>query len=147
MRNDLYARVRQHEAFGQFVRYALIGVLNVALFFAIFNVLRALGTDRIVAQVVAFLLTSVGSFFLNKRWAFKDPRRDMFFRQYAMFATFTVFGLALQTTAFRLFLIPLGHFGRLGENAALVGALPFSIAWNFLSYRRWTFKSPGSAEA
>ena len=148
----LHHRVIRHEAFGQFVRYAVVGVINVALFLAIFNGLRSLGTNRIVADVIALTLTSIGSFFLNKRWAFRDVRREAVVRQYLMFAGFTIVGLGLQTGAFKIFLIPLERFGRLGENAALLAALPVSIAWNFLCYRTWTFKSqpvvaPGSGEA
>ena len=57
-----------------------------------------------------------------------------------VFLLMTLIGLALNTGAFRLLLIPLEEYGRLGRNAAALATVPISVAWNFTAYRRWTFK-------
>jgi putative flippase GtrA len=136
----LYTRVRRHEAFGQFVRYALVGSTNVAVHLIFFNILSALGLHTLGANAIAFLLATVNSFFLNKVWAFRDPRREAIFKQYVLFLSFTVVGLALHTAAFSFLLVPLDDHGTLGKNVALVCALPVSVVWNFMCYRLWTFK-------
>ena len=133
--------VRHHEVVGQFVRYAVIGCLNVAVYFGIFNLLRVVGLHPNASLAVAFFLTSIQSFTLNKVWAFKDRRREALVRQYVVFVFFTTVGLAINQVAFTAFHLPLQRFGRIGENLAAFGAIPFSIMWNFLSYRRWTFKT------
>src|SRR5439155_24245267 len=115
---ELAGRVRRHEITGQFVRYAAVGCLNVALFFTIFNLLTPANTSRartVAAYACAFLITSVVSFALNKTWAFKDTRRERIAHQYALFLVLTVVGLALQLGVFSLLLIPLHQYGRLGR--------------------------------
>jgi putative flippase GtrA len=147
---ELTVRVRHHEMTGQFVRYAAVGVLNVALFFAIFNVLTPAHASFVrvnVARAIAFLVTSVFSFALNKIWAFKDQSREAVAKQYALFVFFTLIGFALQQGVFSLLLIPLHRYGRLGWNAANVPAIPLSVLWNFFAYRRWTFNAATAAAA
>jgi putative flippase GtrA len=139
-RSKTYERLSRHEIVRQFVKYAVVGVLNVAIFLTIFNVLRSMDVPVLGANAIAFVVTSVNSFLLNKFWSFRDHRREAFVRQYLVFVLFTIVGLALNTAVFRLLLIPLAQFDRLGENAAALGALPVSVIWNFTTYRRWTFK-------
>lgn len=136
-----YARLAERPMLHQFVRYALVGVLNVALHFTIFNVLLWAGRHTLLANAVAFVISSINSFVLNKLWAFKDPRRHAVVRQYLGFVTVTLIGLGINTGALSVFLIPLERFGTLGKNIAVLCALPFSITWNFLIYRYWTFRA------
>lgn len=138
----LYERVSRHEAIHQFVKYALIGGVNVLLHLAVFNLLSWAGLPPLIANAIGFFFASVNSFVWNKLWAFRDPRRDAVVRQYLRFVAFTVVGLALHTLVFALWLLLLDDLGRLGHNIALLLALPVSVAWNFTSYRLWTFK-PG----
>jgi putative flippase GtrA len=145
----LYERVHRHETVRQFIKYAMIGALNVVLFLALFNLFRFIGLSAVIAYVLAFVPTNINSFFLNKRWAFRDPREHAVFRQYLLFAFFTVVAVGINTAAFSLFLIPLRKYGTLGENIAALLPLPISVAWNFTSYKLWAFKkiSPGPSEA
>lgn len=141
-RSNAYARIGRHEVARQFVKYAIVGCINVAIYFAIFNLLLAASVPVLGANAAAFVVSSVNSFALNKVWSFRDPRRDAVVRQYLVFVTFTLVGLALNTGVLSLLLIPLGELGTLGKNLAAVLALPVSVAWNFWSYRTWAFK-PG----
>jgi putative flippase GtrA len=135
-----YERLTRHEIVRQFVKYGVVGILNVALFFAIFNGLRPTDLHTIGRYAIGFLTTSVLSFFLNKHWSFRDPRRHAVIRQYLHFVSFTLVGLGLNTGVFSLLLIPLDQYGALGENAAAFLALPFSVLWNFTGYRYWVFR-------
>lgn len=133
-----YARLERYEIAHQFVKYAMVGVLNTAIFLAIFNALD-FALHTVGAYATAFFVTSVGSFTANKFWSFRDHRTDRVVRQYLRFVIFTLIGLGLNTGAFRLLLIPLEQYGRLGKNAAALATVPLSVIWNFNAYRRWTF--------
>lgn len=146
-RSKLYATLHQHEIVRQFVKYAIVGCVNVAASLGIFNGLRALNVHRLAASAIAFVLTSINGFVLNKIWSFRDRRADRVTRQYFKFAFFTLIGLALFTAAFRLLLIPLEQHGRLGENIAFLASVPVSVIWNFTSYRYWTFNRPARASS
>lgn len=134
-----YERVTRYEIVHQFVKYAMIGTLNVGVHVGFFNLFLLLGVQSLVANALSFFIASINSFLLNKRWAFRDRRDHAVVRQYFVFLFFTLVGLALHTGAFSLLLIPLDDHGTLGKNAALLFALPVSVLWNFTSYRRWTF--------
>jgi putative flippase GtrA len=146
-RSRLYEQLHRHEIVRQFVKYALVGCLNVTLSLAIFNALRAIHIHRLGASTIAFVVTSIIGFTLNKMWSFRDHRLEKaeVGRQYVVFVFFTAVGLALFTGAFRLLLIPLERFGRIGENAAFLGSVPVSVLWNFTAYRRWTFRPTARA--
>ncbi len=147
--SKVYERLKRYEIVKQFVKYALVGALNVALFFLIFNGLRPVtGLHTIGRYAIGFLITSVLSFFLNKFWSFRDPRRHAVMRQYLHFVSFTLVGLGLNTGVFSLLLIPLHKHGTIGENLAALFALPFSVLWNFTGYRYWVFsdaRAPSSS--
>lgn len=137
----LYDVLNRHGIPGQFARYAIIGVFNVSAFLAIFNLMLFAGVHPQISNATAFVLTSISSFFLNKRWTFGDRRGGaVAVRMYFVFVFFTLVGLAINLTLFSLFLIPLRRYGTLGHNIAALAPLPFTVLWNFSSYRLWTFK-------
>jgi len=140
--SKVYERLHRHEIVRQFVKYAIVGCLNVALYLAIFNLLLLTDLHVLVANALAFSITSVNSFFLNKTWSFRDQRTERVVRQYFTFVFFTLIGLGLNTAVFSLLLIPLDQYGTIGKNAAAIGSVPVSVIWNFTSYRLWTFKHP-----
>lgn len=140
-----FPRLRRHEIVRQFVKYALVGAMNVAMFLAIFNFMLMLGVHTLGANAVGFVLTSFNSFTLNKIWTFRDRRRDAVARQYLIFVLFTLVGLALNSGALTLLLVPLERYGTIGKNAAALLALPVSVIWNFNAYRRWIFRHGGHA--
>jgi putative flippase GtrA len=154
-----YERVTRHEVVHQFVKYAMVGIINVCVHVGIFNLLVLAGVPTLVANALAFFVASINSFIWNKRWAFRDGRRNAVIRQYLIFLFFTIVGLALHTGAFSLLLIPLDPHGTIGKNVALLLALPVSVIWNFTCYKLWTFTpdprqhpvepgpAPGSASA
>lgn len=141
-RTKLYESLHRHEIVRQFVKYAMVGVLNVALYLGIFNLLLLTDIHVLGANAIAFTITSVNSFVLNKTWSFRDQRAHAVVRQYFTFVFFTLIGLGLNTGVFSLLLIPLAQYGTLGKNAAALLSVPVSVVWNFTSYRLWTFRDP-----
>ena len=57
--SSLYRRVRHHEMTGQFVRFAMAGVLNFLTYFAIYNALLHEHMEAVAAGAVAFTIASV----------------------------------------------------------------------------------------
>lgn len=55
---------------GRIVRFGIVGVINTATYFGLYLLLR-LHLPYLMAHVVAFLLATIGSYFLNCRFTFK----------------------------------------------------------------------------
>src|SRR3972149_1639570 len=73
------------KTFKQFIKFSMIGVVNTAVDFCVYVLLaRIAGMYFLVANFFAVLIAMTLSFFLNRRWTFRntDPRIK---RQYLKF--------------------------------------------------------------
>lgn len=131
----------------QFLRYAVVGIVNVALYYVLFNVLLTLDWSPLAANAVSFFPVTVNSFLLNKIWSFEDRQLKGVTRQYAVFLLWTLVALAVETGCLWLLLIPLEPHGRLGVNIAATLTAPFTAVTNFLAQRRWTFAQTNGLRA
>lgn len=138
----------------QIFRFGMVGVLNTLIDFLVLNILLwSLGIDSgrtlVVCNGVAFFAASLNSYLCNKRWTFADKGRETV-RQYLLFILFSVGGLIVNTLVLYLFttVLPLGTgtSSLLQVNIAKVFATVASMAWNYLTYRRFVFeRTPVSA--
>ncbi|WP_051838899.1 GtrA family protein [Streptomyces sp. NRRL F-5126] len=66
------ARARRARAWGQLVRFALVGAVNTGTYYACYlALLHGAGLPYVVAHVIAFASSMVGSFFLNSRFTYR----------------------------------------------------------------------------
>ena len=61
----------QHEAFGQLVRFAIVGFSLAALYSAIYWYLATYVMTPVLAVVIAFLVSVSIGFILHSRWSFR----------------------------------------------------------------------------
>lgn len=128
-------RVLFHPLVGQFFIFCIIGTLNTVLDFFLYYVFtRLLDIYFIVANIISFALVSLMSFFLNKRWTFRDQNHRIHL-QYMKFLTVVTLGLLLNTSLLYVFVRWL-HISDLVAKAFAVGVVLF---WNFGMNKLWTF--------
>ncbi len=58
-------------AWGEFIRYNLVGIVNTVLGFSIIFSLMFMGISPILSNLMGYAIGSVVSFFLNSRYTFK----------------------------------------------------------------------------
>jgi putative flippase GtrA len=123
---------------GEFVRFAVVGVLQNALNVAVFVLATGLGVQYRLAAVVAAVAALLASFALNRGWTF--PGRDGRLDRYALvFASAVALGVAALT----LFVEVAG----LPEVAAQVAAILVVAPLSFLAQRAWVFRAPRRSAA
>ncbi|MFH1430735.1 MAG: GtrA family protein [Candidatus Uhrbacteria bacterium] len=123
-----------------FFRYAVIGVGNTILNFAMYTAMTR-GSDfwmehYLLANVVTFCTIVTWSFFWNKRWSFKNHEQQHGV-QYAKFVLVTVGGIAIEQS---VLVIGVELFSVLDIFAKLIAG-PIVVLWNFGMYRRWAFST------
>lgn len=125
----------------QFIKFSLVGVLNTLIdFFAFFLLTRLIPwfkDNYLVANALAFSLAVTNSFILNKRWTFKNFRRDNLLAQYFKF--FILSALTLLITG--LFLYYLINQLNIYDLLAKVIVILISVSCNFFISRLFIFRS------
>lgn len=118
----------------QFVRFAIVGVLQNGLNLAVFAAAIALGVPYLLAAVIAAAVALAFSFLLNRRWTFPGRTASTSTRA-VRYVTIWVTILLLGLPALAL-LVGVVHLPRIVAQAIviLVGA-PIS----YTAQRRWTF--------
>ena len=117
----------------------MVGLLNLALYYVLFNIFLTFGWHPLAANAASFVPVTLNSFALNKLWTFQDRQTTRVARQYGRFLAWTTLSLAIESGALALLLIPLEQYGRIGKNVAAGLTAPLAAVLNFLAQRRWTF--------
>ncbi len=63
---------RHRHSIGEFIKFALVGLLNTAVDVAIFFLLTWVNTPYVAAQVVSYSCGAANSYLLNKFWTFRS---------------------------------------------------------------------------
>ena len=144
---SLYVRVRQmiaHPSSVKLIKYASVSLISTVvsqvtllLTFGIFHVM-----SEVPANIVANVLATIPSYWLNRRWVWGKGGKSHFWREIAPFWILSFIGLAFSSVAVWL----AGDFARAhslthAQTALLVNAanlLSFAILWvvKFLIYNK-----------
>lgn len=123
---------------GQFVRFAIVGVINTGVDYVTYFLLTRLvdyfDEHKVYATSIAFILAATNSYFMNKIWTFRDKSRQVG-EQYLKFFAVSLVGFGLNALIF-YFLLRLGLYDILAK-VLTTGVVLF---WNFLANKLWTFK-------
>lgn len=130
------------------VRFVLVGIFNTILDFVLMNIFRIF-FPLILANTLSTGIAMLCSFFLNKKWTFRNAGKD-YVRQVTLFFIFTIIGIwVIQNGVIWLIenLIPrLGMPDIIFVNLAKILATPASLIWNYLTYKNFVFTSKSSVE-
>lgn len=133
--------------FRQLGRFAVVGVLNTVLDFAVLNVLINLsqvseGSLANAFKGISFIVAVVNSYYWNKYWTFEFKQRVK--SEFLQFFVISAIGFGLNVGAFHLVVNVVGPLGDIATKAwanfgALAGTLA-GLAWNFIGYKFIVFK-------
>jgi putative flippase GtrA len=149
------------------VKFCIVGLSSTAINFAVFNILHKLNVFLVPSLTIAFFLSMLNGFIWNRRWTFREARKNSAATQSLRFFAVNIVGWILNTSIVVLIVAHYesgGHgmfggdarFTRIllavvaGEgkkafswvllNGALAVATFVVVFWNFFANRLWTFK-------
>ena len=131
--------VGRHQETGiQFIKFALVGVLNSLLHYIVFLALyRLVGMHYLIASAIGYCVGLLNSFLLNKKWTFKtvDVGKGYEFFKFVIvnIVSLTVNVVVLEVTVVVLHMAP-----ELGQ----IVALACHTLTNFSGNKFWTFSKP-----
>lgn len=126
------------------LRFVVVGIANTVIDFGLMNVFKLIGLNIYVANTISTGSAMIFSFFLNKKWTFRNAGKN-YLRQVILFFIFTMIGIWVIQNGF-IWLIHtfIPHFGLsdvLFDNVAkLIASIP-SLIWNYITYNTIVFRS------
>jgi dolichol-phosphate mannosyltransferase len=131
------AGVRHPQNWLQLIRFATVGasgyVVNLAVFAACVHLLEL---DYRVAAVIAFVVSVVNNFWLNRHWTF-DARHDRAVHQGARFFTVSLLAFGFTYVVLIGLVDGAGLTKVLAQAIAVVAGMPLS----FLGQKLWSFRA------
>ncbi len=130
----------------QFAKFALVGVLNTAIDFGIYNILLHLtkvskGPELLFFNAISFSTASINSYYWNRGWVFHGTKKADFITFFAV----TLIGLAINSAILFIlttFVHPIVVTNSAQwANIAKVLATAVSLIWNFVGYRVIVFRN------
>jgi putative flippase GtrA len=123
----------------QAVKVAVVGVANTLTYLALFNVFLAIGLAWYPAVTISFVLTTLMSYALNRRWTFELTDGGSSMRETASF--FAVNIAAYVATVFIIWIADavFGPLGTIGYNIAAAIAAGSLVLPKLAGYRDVVF--------
>ena len=136
------------EGLTQLVKVGVIGVFNTVVHFAILNVLFAVvGWSGNWSTAVAFVVATLGSYFLNRHWTFAIKHGHGLVRESIMFFAVNVASLGVTLVAVELVDLWFGPLDTLLLNLANLAAVGIVLIPKFASYRDLVFRKSRALQA
>ncbi|GAA4694574.1 GtrA family protein [Phytohabitans rumicis] len=141
------------ERWQKFLREALkfgaVGGANTVLNYALFNVLvlTVLADGQLKATVIATVVATTSSYFMNRHWTFRDRTKSAVRREYTLFFLFNLAGLLIELGVLAVAKYGMDINGLLALNLVKTVGLVLGMTFRFWSYRTFVFRPvPAGAE-
>ncbi len=142
-----------HNSLMQFVKFGIVGVSNTVISYVLYTfsllAMRKLGIlegiDYLIAQVIAFVLSVLWSFYWNNKMVFvmeDGESRNMFKALVKTFISYSFTGLFLNSILLVLW-VQVFH---ISEFIAPIINLLISVPVNFIINKFWAFKTEDATE-
>jgi len=125
---------RHRHPIGEFIKFALVGLLNTGVDVVIFFLLTRAGTPYVLAQVVSYSCGAANSYLLNKVWTFRSC--GLSYAEIIRFITVNLISLGISVVVLSL----LHDMAGLTLAPAKIGATVTALAANFLGNKLWVFR-------
>ena len=133
------------------LKFGIVGGANTVINFVVFNalVLTVFAHGQLKANVLATVVATTASYFMNRHWTYKDRPKAALRREYTLFFVFNAAGLAIELAVLGAAKYGLGLTGLLALNVAKFAGLGLGTLFRFWAYRTFVFinAAPDIADA
>ncbi|MGC4809334.1 GtrA family protein [Micromonospora sp. DT228] len=127
-----------HEA----LKFGIVGGINTVINYAVFNALAltVFVNGQLKATVIATVVATITSYFMNRHWTYRDRPKSAMRREYVLFFLFNGAGLIIELGAVAAAKYGLGVHGLLALNVAKTAGVLLATLFRFWSYRTFVFQ-------
>jgi putative flippase GtrA len=133
---------RFHAITDELAKFGIIGVINLIVNFAVFNLLlyTLLPTGEVKAKAVATIVATTCAYFLNRHWTYRDRPKSTLRREYTLFFLFNVVGLVIEVTVVGIAKYGFHQTHLIVLNLCTAVGIGLGTIFRFWAYRTHVFK-------
>jgi len=136
----LYKRWRDltHEI----AKFGTIGVINLVVNFAVFNLLflTVLRGGELKAKAVATIVATTCAYFMNRHWTYRDRPKSTLHREYSLFFFFNLIGMIIEVGVVGVAKYGLHQTHFVALNVATGVGIGLGTLFRFWAYRTHVFR-------
>lgn len=133
---------RWHGITRELAKFGTIGVINLIVNFAVFNLLwlTFLRNGELKAKAVATIVATTCAYFMNRHWTYRDRPKSTLRREYSLFIFFNAVGLVIEVTVVGIAKYGFGETHIVVLNLCTAIGIVLGTIFRFWSYRTHVFK-------
>jgi putative flippase GtrA len=131
----------RQQAIGEFARFAVIGVVGFIVDYSTLKLLVMLfNIDLYSGRLLSFLTAATGNWMLNRRFTFKQTRKESRFRQWLKYLGANGVGFAVNYSTYAA-LITYVPIAKIHFVLALAAGSIAGLSFNFTANKLWVFRA------
>jgi putative flippase GtrA len=144
LKASLLARVpeRFHAITDELAKFGTIGIINLGVNFAVFNLLwlTVARSGEVKAKAVATMVATTCAYFLNRHWTYRDRPKSTLRREYSLFIFFNIVGFFIEVSAVAIAKYGFNQTHIVVLNIATAIGVAIGTVFRFWAYRTHVFK-------
>ena len=134
---------RWHGITKELAKFGTIGVVNLVINFAVFNLLwlTVLRSGEVKAKAVATIVATTCAYFMNRHWTYRDRPKSTIRREYSLFFFFNAVGLLIEVTVVAAAKYGFGLTHIVVLNLCGAVGIMLGTIFRFWAYRTHVFRS------
>ena len=127
-------------AFGQFLKFGLVGLSNTILSYVVFSILVLLGLHYLIANVISFVFGVSNAFYWSNKYVFKKGKGENRGILPSLIKTFFAYGFTgILLNSFLLWVLVERYdiYSLIAQALSLIITVPL----NFILNKYWSFKT------
>ena len=133
---------RFHAITDELAKFGTIGLINLVVNFAVFNLLwlTVLRSGELKAKAVATIVATTCAYFLNRHWTYRDRPKATLRREYTLFFLFNAVGLVIEVTVVGVAKYGFHQTHIVVLNLCTAVGIALGTIFRFWAYRTHVFK-------
>jgi len=142
MHLDRFSFSRWRGLVHELAKFGTIGVINLVVNFAVFNllILTVLSDGQLKAKAAATVVATTCAYFMNRHWTYRDRPKSTLRREYSLFFLFNLAGLIIEVAVVGLAKYGFGITHLLALNVFTALGIGLGTIFRFWAYRTHVFR-------
>lgn len=120
---------------GKILKFGTVGIFNTLITIVSYTLLYELGVQYLVANIIAYFLGVLNSYYWNKNWVFQSTSKHR--KLFSKFIVVNLITLMFNTGSLYIFVDYLRFHPVIGQ----IISIGIGMVINFILNKKWTFSS------